>query len=141
MLRKSIIKKVKCIPTYWKNLEQSAGLIQQKFKDCTRSDQYRDFHDNLAYGLGWVKYEPSCISTAMTKFIRKGDFVLPNRWLSIRFNHQSKEYIEIINSRATTFEELFGQIGGWIGIILGYSMLQIPRFLFISFDALRRFLK
>ena len=139
--RESIIKNVKCIPTYWKNLVQSTELIQQKFKDCTRSDQYREFFDKLAYGQGWVKYEPSCISTTMTKFIRKGDFVFPNRSLSIRFNHQSKEYIEIINSRATTFEELFGQIGGWIGIILAYSLLQIPRFLFRRFDAMRRCLK
>ena len=83
-------------------------------------------------------------SATMTKTLGRGNmFESPvddeySKVLRIQFNHQSEEYIEIRNSRATTFEELFGQVVGWIGVILGYSLLQIPDFLLMSFNALKR---
>ena len=37
--------------------------------------------------------------------------------------------IEIYISRAIDLQELIGNIGGYIGLLLGYSILQIPDFL------------
>ena len=136
--RENIINKVKCMPTYWKNLERSATKNNYSFQGCLGADQYLDlFNEFLVYGEGRVQYDPSCTSATMTKIVRRDDSFNQDWLLFIQFNHQSEEYIEILNSRATTWEELFGQVGGWIGTILGYSLVQFPKLLYLFFDAVR----
>ena len=49
--------------------------------------------------------------------------------LKIKFMHMSDSYEEIINHREFGFEMFWSSIGGFIGICLGYSLLQIPEFL------------
>ena len=71
--RETIMNKVKCIPTYWKNLEHSTDFNHKEFEACSRSNQYSDLYDEISYGAGEVKYEPSCTSATMTKIMRKGD--------------------------------------------------------------------
>lgn len=47
--REAIMTKMKCIPTYWKNLDQSIEFSRIGYKACLRRDQYRDFKDELWY--------------------------------------------------------------------------------------------
>ena len=136
--RENVINNVKCVPTYWKNLEHSSTKNNYSLEQCLRADQYSNlFNEFLVYGEGRVQYDPSCTSATMTKIVRKDDSFNQDWLLSIQFNHQSEEYIEILNSRATTWEELFGQVGGWIGTILGYSLVQFPKLLYLFLDAVK----
>ena len=44
----------------------------------------------------------------------------------LTINYLVDEYQLIRNSRAFGFESLWSQIGGVVGIFLGYSLLQVP---------------
>ena len=44
-------------------------------------------------------------------------------WLG--FYYDADEYLEIVNNEAYTEYDLWSQIGGIVGIFLGYSILQV----------------
>ena len=43
-----------------------------------------------------------------------------------QINYNVVDYLEITNNQAFDFESLFSQIGGFVGIFLGFSLLQVP---------------
>ena len=47
-------------------------------------------------------------------------------WNLLEFLYLTNEYEEIQNAKSIDLENLFSQIGGSVGILLGYSILQIP---------------
>ena len=51
--------------------------------------------------------------------------------LTIRFHYSEKTYEEIQYVKAINFESWLSNVGGFVGIFLGYSMMQIPEFLLI----------
>ena len=48
------------------------------------------------------------------------------RWIGIQIRYKTEEYQEITNKRALDRESLFCQVGGYVGIMLGVSFLQLP---------------
>ena len=51
--------------------------------------------------------------------------------IAIKFIYKEKIYEEIQYTRAIVFESWLSNVGGFVGIFLGYSMMQFPEFLFI----------
>ena len=51
-----------------------------------------------------------------------------NEWSdpSIMFTYEDRNYEEITNSQSFDLESFASGVGGFIGIFLGYSILQIP---------------
>ena len=48
---------------------------------------------------------------------------------SIKFLYKENKYQEIQNARSFGFESFISGMGGFIGIFLGYSLLQVPQLL------------
>ena len=48
------------------------------------------------------------------------------RDISIAFHYTEKLYEEIKYTRAMGFESWLSNVGGFVGIFLGYSIMQIP---------------
>ena len=57
------------------------------------------------------------------------------------FLYLTKEYEDVVNQKSMDLEDLFSQIGGSVGIMLGFSMTQIPGLLLIGVHTLARFYK
>ena len=51
-------------------------------------------------------------------------------YLDIQFRHVNDEYQNITNTKAFTTESCWSGIGGFIGIFVGVSLMQIPQILF-----------
>ena len=58
--------------------------------------------------------------------------------MCIRDRYRTEEYEEIKNERLFTTEGLFGQVGGFVGIMLGVSFFQIPDILMATFVCCRK---
>ena len=50
----------------------------------------------------------------------------------------SLKYRQIVHVQEYDIESLVGNIGGYIGLFLGYSLINFPRFVMSSFDIIRK---
>ena len=66
----------------------------------------------------------------------KGNQKNTNR-LNLELRYNVAEYLEITNNEAFGFESLWSQIGGFAGIFLGFSLLQVPSLLLHGAKALQ----
>ena len=136
--REELMKKVNCIPTYWKYLERSIDFKNKHINDCTTSAQYQSFWEQTTYERGKVQYEPSCTSPTIIKTWQKGEDFNTSWNVWVKINYKSEYYMEVVNYQATTLDDLFCQIGGLVGIFLGYSLLQFPEVLYIGIVLIQR---
>ena len=49
--------------------------------------------------------------------------------LKLHISHNTEDFQEIVNVKAFDVETLWSSVGGFIGIFLGYSLLQVPELL------------
>jgi hypothetical protein len=126
--RESAMNKVGCTPTYWKNMQQPKLFTANHYNDCEHSEQYLNFSDLFFNEVNHLEYEPSCThSTLIGNMLSKDHKEHPNiSYVHFRINYDSEYYLEVKNVRAVRVDDLWSQIGGVIGIFLGYSILQIP---------------
>ena len=117
-----LIKHIGCIPIYWKN----HFTITRNKTICNSREQLRlaDFH--LRFFEEYLSsYDYPCVDMkTMAKYSReqsqqKTDFL-------IKIVYQDRVFKEIKNENAFTFEPFWSSLGGFLGIFLGYSVLQIP---------------
>ena len=79
--------------------------------------------------------------TSMDALVMQSKTVGPeNKHTKIKISYIEYTYQETQNVRDFTFESFFSSIGGFVGIFLGYSMLQIPELL-ISIPSVMKKLK
>ena len=62
-------------------------------------------------------------------------------YLDIDIIQGSEMYQEIDNVRDFGAESCWSGIGGFVGIFLGYSLLQIPKMMVIYFKEMKRFIR
>ena len=126
--------------------------MEQEAPICTTFDAYKKIYSNFItnkWNSTANRYLPPCnkmkvssdmeISENNTPYISK---ILQSKNLNmLEFLYLTNEYEEIMNVKSVDLEDLFSQIGGSVGILLGYSILQIPslisiikRFLVIIYD-------
>ena len=53
-------------------------------------------------------------------------------------HYPNLKYRQIAHVQEYDVESLFGNIGGYIGLFLGYSLINFPRFVISSFDVIRK---
>ena len=84
----------------------------------------------------YFRYTPPCdqmevISTVNTyKQILTNNEKIKNE-LRIDFNFLTKKYEEVQNLREYGMDSLWAEVGGYIGIFLGYSLLQVVEVLLV----------
>ena len=123
--QQKVIKQAGCVPIYWHYLEMDRNT--KNF--CTSPEEIEKieyFVDN--YKGIQATYYPPCVEM--------NGVSMTERWFSKAFDARKKHFIqikyvestyqEIQNVRDFSFETFFSGIGGFVGIFLGYSMLQIP---------------
>jgi hypothetical protein len=131
----SIVQKAGCIPPYWKSLEN----INADMPSCISSEQLKLIFDNLSHSnedsskeinqLAEVPCKKMMISTILT--MKDTSTVAPSHLsrhsLFLTFDYKSTQdvYFETTNTKDFGVEGLWSSIGGFVGIFLGYSLLQI----------------
>ena len=64
-------------------------------------------------------------------FFRNGSFVIDQIYRQTRFTNK-------LQTKAYTLDDLVGTCGGYIGMFLGYALIQFPRFLEKTFLAIKQ---
>ena len=120
-----VIERIGCVPTYWThlvpvtfapNLCDSPGELQNS------SELINDIKNVLA------TYDPPCSDMTTLVMFTRDSHQRPGRFF-IKILYTEKVYQEIQNVRAFSFETFWSTAGGYLGIFLGYSLLQIPELL------------
>lgn len=123
-IRQEAIKRLKCLPMFWKDLE--FGSTHEVV--CKSREDYRRLKMMIA---SFTEYLPgkrrSC--TSMDFFVLPGKTKLDAKDITIKVSYMESTYQETENVQDFTFESFFSSLGGFVGIFLGYSMLQIPEIL------------
>ena len=126
--RKSIVEKIQCVPTFMERFFQN---ITGTWPNCNpdqlkmAQDLYSP-HDNFEAGARL--YLPPCTQMSTVVTIAEDIERMENENITsiiLRFEYPTN-YREIINKREFSVYELWSQIGGIMGIMVGYSLMQIP---------------
>ena len=62
---------------------------------------------------------------------RNGSF-----WIKVSF--RQSRFTDKIQIRAHTLDDLIGASGGYIGLFLGYALIQVPQFMEFAFHKIKR---
>ena len=123
-----VINGTNCIPPYWKELVPdipgftmctSPEQLQMVYKNITEWEDVMKHHDHPCtdmyniVGWNWVDIEGTKESEG----------------IQIKFYYQEQYYQELEYLPDFDLETFISNIGGFVGIFLGYSMMQFPELL------------
>ena len=126
-------KQFKCRPSYWNNNITNMPI-------CDTLDKLK----RATFSLNSEKtfqYPPPCYTIEKLAYTAQeftnddGDF--DDFWIGVEL--MNPQFKEIVQSRAVDFQTLVGNVGGYIGLLLGYSIIQLPTFLTDCYGAIRKF--
>ena len=121
---KKVATMIGCIPPYWIGRVSDDSL----FDVCTNASKLRQVYGYIRnYQYELLKYDSPCLdmfvaSSHIWKTMENND----NDTFIMKVIYNEKHYEEIVYSQSFGFESLVSNIGGFVGIFLGYSMMQIP---------------
>ena len=120
--QRRIIRKVGCVPPYW--ISSNAP----NYKRCSSTDKLSEAYDLSRFGnvkLSLEQHDPPCEEMTVSTSV---DLQFGND-LNMNFQYRTDQYLDIINKRDFGARNLWSSIGGFVGIFLGYSLLQLPEIL------------
>ena len=138
---KGAVEILKCIPPFWKafyewkNSTFSTCKTPEQFQMVTRVVQ-RDkeeagyTHPCAEMSIGVVKseFEDNLLLSQKQGMTGLGNRKMGN--LNIIVKYPKSTYHEILNRREITFDIFWSTTGGFVGMFLGYSAMQLPEFIF-----------
>ena len=114
------MEKVQCKPSYWNFFDED-----RFFEVCNTTLQlqqiYREIKDRYTYLSSGT--EP-CSAMLIPSAVQK-DSIPGFGQIQISIHYSVSQYQEIINVQDFNFDSMFSGIGGFVGIFLGYSFLQV----------------
>lgn len=144
----SVIKAVGCIPPFMKIfVSKSIFLDNVQFSHTCDQDQYRKLDIEYSVTNQFKKaaklYKEPCkqMTTIVTSAVSDtGTETVENLFnfdvatlkdkekysLVMKLEYAAEHYKETINNKAFSLASLWSQIGGFIGMFLGYSLLHLP---------------
>ena len=120
-----IINRIGCVPLYWNYIRFHHKGFRSCMspKDVKRANHYiQNYRDVLS------SYDPPCIEMKTLVTVTRDEVQFKQEG-QIRVTFIDKTYQEIENVQDFSFETFWSSLGGFIGIFLGYSVLQIPELL------------
>ena len=119
-----VVKELNCLPGFWTSLFDNTGF----YKLCATTNELKRAAEMIEYEIiNMSKETQPCIAMLIPfsmqhKILNEGFFVTR---IHVSVRYSSTEYQEIVNVRGFDFDSMFSGIGGFVGIFLGYSLLQI----------------
>ena len=126
----SMIQNLGCKPNYW-NINSTAS-------DCSNKSQMAYLNHQTPHHYATYP-NPPCqrVRKALYEYVKAnrnatdGVFVLKMRY-------EDETFMAIEQSRAYTIQSLVGNAGGYLGLFLGYAILQIPQFIALFYNWFNR---
>ena len=137
MLR--VMTDVGCVPTFWKKIYSQKIDQEDKIElaDCTDALQYLKIDNYTSRYNIMKKINPNLKPCKQSSIFANLDiYYVSNEAkheLLLRVSHINEEYKQTLNVRSFDEETLLSTVGGYIGIFLGYSLLQLPSILLDTF--------
>ena len=132
--RQEAIKRKGCIPIYWKNLK--VNTTGKNF--CTTREEYQDMQAMISSYFKTLPSEGRSCTSMDTLVLQEKTIRRNANHITIKVSYMGNTYQKTENIQDFSFESFFSSLGGFIGIFLGYSMLQIPELLGnIPFSAIK----
>ena len=120
-IRQESIMKAGCVPIYWKDLDFLANndeIICDSRESLATLKAMISSYNGISNGRSCINMDTLVIHS---KEVRQDD-----KHITIKVSYSGNTYQETENIQDFTFETFFSSLGGFIGIFLGYSMLQVP---------------
>ena len=135
-----IMKQVNCTPPYWKSMFPKVA----HYPDCKDSKQLKDISDIITEPAKMIrvfdKYTMPCNKMSSTvTFHMKPAKEDDDKKLYLEFNYLEDTYQEVFNQKDFGLEMLGSSIGGFIGMFLGYSLLQCPELIGSIVGSMKKF--
>ena len=118
-----IMNRVECIPIYWKTF-----FLKSSLRECNSPSELQKIFNYIQdYREVLWSYDPPCADMQVLTKIDKDE---KNKWEDpcINIRYAKKYYQKIENVQSFGMESFVSGVGGFIGIFLGYSLLQLPEF-------------
>ena len=136
---RQVSKNIGCVPIYW--IKQSDIVTNSsKVAPCASYEEYQEA--NVASRDGKInitrQYHPPCQGLVHLSYSTAGNALLEgilqnkvnnlkkNDQIMLRIQYKLSNYEEVRNGRAFNEYDLFTQVGGAIGLMLGFSFFQLP---------------
>ena len=130
-----VIKYLDCIPVYWSYLLgrlDKFRISNKRFTLCKTFEKLRMAADSIDdFRQVLQRYEPPCEEMVALPIITREIDQSEQRFL-VKVTYAVSFYQEIKNVKEFTLETFWSTAGGYLGIFLGYSLLQVPELLKIS---------
>ena len=119
---KEVFKRLPCKPPYLNpDFNLSSCKSKEEMKECHNIVLNLDTLETLEY--------PPCRSLGRVEFqYLEYDMEESEKqpYFTLRIVYVDLKYTEILRVRSFDFHMLFGTIGGYIGILIGYALLDVP---------------
>ena len=141
-----MIKEVGCKPMYW-NKPTSLSDCKEKEKMKMFVDKFYERYFPIDQNLVDI---PPCLEVQYVKMDYKDlpannletrkETIQDNQddWFKIRLWYRSPTFMEIKQVKAYCFESVVGNGGGYVGLFLGYSLVQLPNLIKYLFSMLHQ---
>ena len=122
-LLQKISEKVGCIPIYWKNILYLSFHLEV----CKTPDDLKKVHAELnQFSHILSTYLPPCNEMKSTVTLERQRIMFGQSYMIIKLKYLDNNYEEIVNEREFGFESFWSTVGGFIGIFIGTSLMQLP---------------
>ena len=130
MYKESVVKSIGCIPHYWKRFLNTFGiekLGKTKIPNCTNKDQYfrASQYEPLHFQNGSKLFRQPCRQMTVSYDMSTSDISYSAGKLLLAVYYGSENYKFIRNVRSFGIYDLTSQFGGIIGMLLGFSLMQV----------------
>ena len=122
--QREIISKIECVPIYWIHILDPTPA----YNTCTSNNDLKMAKHFIHHFA--PSYDPPCVEMTSLVTYSKNLDQLPHQFL-LKVIYTERFYQEIKNDRDFCFVPLFSSVGGYLGLFLGYSLLQIPDLLHV----------
>ena len=126
--QQQVTKYLDCVPIYFKQAMENNSNI----KECNSNIKLNEAQyiiDNFDKFLNQNKKPCDEMLVLTIDSVNNNPNPKPMD-IAIKFIYTEKVYEEIVYIRAIGFESWLSNVGGFVGIFLGYSIMQFPEFLF-----------
>ena len=126
-----VVKDLNCMPGYWSSFLNTSVFD----KICSATSELQSATTMIQNEIEMIsKGIPPCIAMLIPFSMQEKEFPEGLFWrrMHISIRYSSTEYQEIVNVRGFDFDSMFSGIGGFVGIFLGYSLLQVADILNIT---------
>ena len=120
--KQEIINRIKCTPPYW----MQHASINSSDRICNSGAELEKAYKLIRKYKNILKsyYSPCTKMEILSKYDQVRSQI--NEDPQISFLYEEADYEELKNAKSFDFTSFVSGVGGFIGIFLGYSLLQIP---------------